>query len=74
LTQERRDRHRALVARVSQLHRAEFLRTAAVDGLGLSDPEPRQMETLVVPPEVVARWREAAAANRLENIEKEASK
>lgn len=64
LVQERRDRQKALTARVSQLHRAEVLKAAAQDHLALGEPEPGRTEILEVPADVQQRWTEAVQKAR----------
>lgn len=60
ITAQRRDRTKVLETRISQLQRGETLRSAALDGLGMSVPEPGTIETITVPEEVKIRWEEAA--------------
>ena len=60
ITRQRRDRHAVLIARTSQLQRGEVLRGAALSSLGMSEPNPLNMETLVVPADVTERWLVAA--------------
>lgn len=71
LAQQRRDRSKALVSRVSQLQRSEHMRASAVANLGMLDPQPVDMESLVVPTEVSLRWQRAAAEASIEFIAKE---
>lgn len=62
ITRERRDRHTVMTARISQLQRGEILRAAAADSLGMTEPDPRAIEVLVVPSEITSRWMAAANA------------
>ncbi len=57
--EERRDRARVLEARVSHLQQSEILMEAAARELGMSQPEPLEMETLRVASEARERWRRA---------------
>lgn len=62
ITRERRDRLTVMTARISQLQRGEVLRAAAVNSLGMTEPDPRDIEVLTVPSEITSRWRAAAQA------------
>jgi len=62
LAQQRRDRYKALEARLSQLQGGESLRDAAVSGLGMVPPTPHTVESVVVSQAVARRWESAAKA------------
>ncbi len=57
--EQRRDRTRVLEGRVSHLQQSEILQEAAARELGMSLPEPVEMETLIVASEARERWRRA---------------
>ncbi|MBI1290465.1 hypothetical protein GC173_04390 [bacterium] len=60
ITQMRRDRYKALEARLSELQGGDSLRAAALQGLGMEAPTPSLVETIVVSQAVAERWSNAA--------------
>ena len=70
---KRNDRAKTLVARVSHLQRAEIMKTAAEDRLGMAEPVPDQMQTVVISKDVLLRWQQAAAVTAVNTKDKEVS-
>lgn len=58
---KKNDRSKVLAARIAHLQRTEILKAAAEERLGMAEPLPTEMETIVVPEEVYRRWQDAAA-------------
>jgi hypothetical protein len=59
---KRSDRAKTLMARVSHLQRGEILKTAAEEALGMAEPLPAEMETVLISEEAYHRWESAATA------------
>lgn len=60
VTQQRHDRYKVLLSREAALQRGDVLKAAAQDSLGLAEPAPESMQTLLVPAESVTRWQQGA--------------
>lgn len=73
LAQKRRDSVLAMQSRVSDLRRAEILKSAAVGALEMTDPEPRQIEVLQISALSEARWEAAARSAGFQLSQKEDS-
>lgn len=71
LARARRDRTKSLEARVSQLQRGEILKTAAVEALGMTAPDPARMESVEITAASVDAWRRAAAEYQAQLLAKE---
>ncbi len=69
LTQQKRDRSRMLEAHLSNLRRAEVMKTVAEDGLEMVVPQPQDIEKVTIPADVQLRW--ANATNKTQSIEEE---
>lgn len=69
LAQLRRDRAKAMEARISNLQGGDSLREAALNGLGMQVPEPQTVESILVSRQVSDRWERAAEAVRSTNGE-----
>lgn len=70
LVQKRQDRTKVLESRLSELQRGEVLKVVATESLGMADPSPGEIETLAIPAEVSARWKEAASRVGQPSLEK----
>lgn len=66
LMQQKRDRTKTLLARVAHLQQGEILKTTAETSLGMAEPLPGAMETVVVSKEMQTRWLRAAELTRTE--------
>lgn len=64
LMQKKRDRTKTLMARVAHLQQGDILKATAEASLGMAEPLPGAMETVVVTQEMQNRWHEAAESTR----------
>ena len=60
LMQKKRDRTKTLMARVAHLQQGDILKTTAEQSLGMAEPLPGAMETVLVTQEMQNRWHRAA--------------